>query len=65
MLATLDGQAIGVWAPGRGAVVWRYPRYLRELEPLCTELNRLMECAKSVANDRSPITSLADRRTAG
>ena len=65
MLATGDGRAIGVWALGRQGVVWRYPRYLRELEPVCTELNRLLECAKAKPRSVPPARSIGDRRLAG
>ena len=47
MLQRADGHPIGVWALGREGLVWRFPRHVRELEPLCGELNRILESLRT------------------
>ena len=42
MLTRDGGRPVGVWALGREGWVWRYDRYLSELEPLCDELNAVL-----------------------
>ncbi len=43
MLESVNGQSIGIWALGREGVVWKFDQYLEEAEPLCHELNQLLE----------------------
>jgi hypothetical protein len=43
ILKRSDGSTIGVWALGREGLVWRFGTYLEELQPLCDELNFLLE----------------------
>lgn len=38
-----QGRSVGVWALGREGVIWRYDRYAREMEPVCDELNDLLD----------------------
>jgi hypothetical protein len=43
ILTRADGSTVGVWALGREGVVWHFDEYVFELEPLCDELNALLE----------------------
>jgi hypothetical protein len=47
MLARRGGQAIGIWALGRRNIWFRYERLCREIQPLCDELNELVEAQRS------------------
>ena len=49
ILQLRPGGAIGVWALGREGVIFRYQRYLAALNPLCEELNAVIEATKSGA----------------
>jgi hypothetical protein len=41
------GRLVGVWALGRRNIVFRYPRLFGEIQPLCDELNELLEALRS------------------
>jgi hypothetical protein len=43
MLSRRNAAPIGVWALGREGLVFRFDRYLADLQPLCDELNKLLE----------------------
>jgi hypothetical protein len=43
MLERRGGRAIGVWALGRRNIWFRYQRLAREIQPLCDELNALVD----------------------
>jgi hypothetical protein len=43
VLELVSGQSIGIWALGREGVRWEFDQYLQEVEPLCNQLNQLME----------------------
>jgi hypothetical protein len=38
-----DGRAVGVWALGRRNIWFHYERLCQEIQPLCDELNELVE----------------------
>ncbi len=52
MLKRKNGGAIGVWALGHEGVVWRYRQYLRDLEPLCDELNAVLGAVRAESAPR-------------
>jgi hypothetical protein len=52
MLRRANGHSVGVWALGREGLVWRFPRYLREMEPGCEELNRMLKSLQAAPQDR-------------
>jgi hypothetical protein len=43
MLERRGGRAIGVWALGRRNIWFRYERLCREIQPVCDELNELVD----------------------
>jgi hypothetical protein len=43
MLQRHGGRAVGVWALGRRNIWFRYERLCQEIQPLCGELNELVE----------------------
>jgi hypothetical protein len=47
MLERRDGRAVGVWALGRRNIWFRYQRLCQEIQPLCDELNELVETLRS------------------
>ena len=58
MLKLQQGADIGVGSLARNAARWRYERHLRELEPTCEELNRiLVELQHNPATRPSPLSA--------
>jgi hypothetical protein len=47
------GRPVGVWALGRRNVVFRYRRLFAEIQPLCDELNALVETLRSASASAS------------
>jgi hypothetical protein len=47
MLERRGGGAVGVWALGRRNIWFRYQRLCQEIQPLCDELNELVETLRS------------------
>jgi hypothetical protein len=47
LLRRRHGSAVGVWALGREGVVWRFGRYERGFQPLCDELNAVLQSLKA------------------
>lgn len=43
VLIRRKGRPVGVWALGKEGVVLRYRRYLEDLQPLCEELDQLLQ----------------------
>lgn len=43
MLERVKGAEVGVWALGIEGLIWKFDEYLEELEPLCGQLNELLE----------------------
>jgi hypothetical protein len=58
MLERRGGRAVGVWALGRRNIWFRYQRLCQEIQPLCDELNELVETLRSrpSAETRSSLT---------
>ncbi|MEA2210790.1 MAG: hypothetical protein QOF83_738 [Solirubrobacteraceae bacterium] len=52
MLSRRDGAGVGVWALGRRNVWFRYERLCQEIQPLCDELNGLVETLRSAPDGR-------------
>jgi hypothetical protein len=52
MLVRANGSRIGVWALGREGLATRYRRYLDELQPLCDDLNRLLQSLRTTSGRR-------------
>jgi hypothetical protein len=51
MLERHAGPAVGVWALGRRNIWFCYERLCREIEPLCDELNELVETLRSASRN--------------
>lgn len=47
ILQRRDGGGVGVWALGRRNIWFRYERLCAEIEPLCNELNGLVQALRS------------------
>lgn len=47
MLERRGGPAVGVWALGRRNIWFRYQRLCGEIQPLCDQLNGLVETLRS------------------
>jgi hypothetical protein len=47
MLRLKHGRPVGVWALGREGLVFRYRRYLDDLQPLCEDLNAVLGAMKN------------------
>jgi hypothetical protein len=59
MLTRRDGRAVGVWALGRRNIWFRYRRLCQEIQPLCDELNALVEAVRSGPPSAEPRLSLS------
>jgi hypothetical protein len=59
MLKRHDGRAVGVWALGRRNIWFRYQRLCQEIQPLCDELNELVETLRSALPSAEPGASLS------
>jgi hypothetical protein len=59
MLERRGGRAVGVWALGRRNIWFRYRRLCQEIQPLCDELNALVEAVRSGPPSAEPRLSLS------
>jgi hypothetical protein len=48
ILRLTDGEAVGVWALGVEGLTFSYRRHLDDMQPLCHELNELLNSVKAV-----------------
>lgn len=56
VLRLSNGESIGIWALGREGLVWSFDRYLREVEPLCDELNAALRQVTEPSARRELVT---------
>jgi hypothetical protein len=54
ILERRDGRPVGVWALGRRNIWFHYQRLCQEIQPLCDELNELVQDAAAAARQPSP-----------
>lgn len=43
VLKRRQGQQVGIWALGREGFIWSFKRYSKEMQPLCDELNSVLQ----------------------
>jgi hypothetical protein len=48
LLRRRHGRPVGVWALGGDGVIGRFGRYVRDLQPLCDELNAALASLKTI-----------------
>jgi hypothetical protein len=49
ILSRREGSGVGVWALGRRNIWFRYERLCQEIQPLCDDLNELVEALRSAS----------------